>query len=129
MRVKIPETMAKIMSQNLTQWAHWSAYHKYKVSWKNALLSVMGHAKSPAPPKVLLHITSYRSRFLDMGNLIGGSKPIPDVLKHLGWIQDDNPDHIEIIYKQEKAPKGSRGTVISLEPWRQPSDEPQAETL
>jgi hypothetical protein len=87
----------KIESQNSTQYAHWRACHKWR-----RLLSIMGYERNPNVGKRWVRITSYRSRLLDHGNLVGGCKPIPDALKRLGWIEDDTPELVEIEYLQIK---------------------------
>jgi hypothetical protein len=112
----IPEERAKLESQNKTQWAHWTAYHHYATKWRNALTLCLGRCSSPPDGKMKVTIASFRSRLLDQGNLVGGAKPIPDALKHLGWIKDDTPDLVDIAYSQSKTDRKKRGTEITIQP-------------
>jgi len=69
------------------------------------------------PTRIQVCITSFRARFVDPDNLCGGSKFIVDCLKHCGAIEDDDPEHIELVIKQAKAPAGHlQGTLIELIP-------------
>jgi hypothetical protein len=114
---KIPEHLAKVESQNATQWAHWTAYHRYNKKWRSALALRLGRSPDVVTTPMDITITSYRSRLLDKGNLVGGCKPIPDALKALGWIKDDSPEWVDIHYDQIKTKKNqTRGTHITVQP-------------
>lgn len=64
--------------------------------------------------KIFCRIVSYRNRLLDYGNLVGGAKPIPDVLKRLNWIKDDSPKWFECEYHQRQVPEAEERTEITL---------------
>jgi hypothetical protein len=105
----------KIRSQNEFQYAHWRKYKAYADSWKSAMSRLLGRRKDREGEFRLVKITSIRKRMLDMGNLIGGAKPIPDALVLLGWLHDDAPKWCEIKYEQRKPlPSAECGTVIEI---------------
>ena len=116
MRFFIPK---KIESQNSFQYSHWRKYQKYARQWEQAVGFILRRAPSSYPLAFRkIHIVSVRSRFLDVGNLIGGAKPLPDALKRLGWIVDDSTKWCEISYEQRKVTKGApqtQGTIIEIE--------------
>lgn len=73
--------------------------------------------KDPLPARLQVRITSYRWKFVDPDNICGGAKYLIDCLKHCGAIQDDSPQHIELIVRQERAPAAHlQGTLIELIP-------------
>ena len=53
-------------------------------------------------PKYHLTITRYSTRTLDVDNLAGGCKPLIDQIRYAKLIPDDNPESVEIIFKQAK---------------------------
>ena len=75
----------------------------------------MGRAPMACSIQRRITIHSYRTRLLDHGNLVGGAKPIPDALKHLGWIKDDSPHWVQIDYHQEVDSKQAPLTVVTVE--------------
>lgn len=56
-----------------------------------------------------------RKSTYDHENLVGGGKPILDVMKKLGLIVDDNPKWWQGYYKQRKSPDGKDYITIELE--------------
>lgn len=55
-------------------------------------------------------------RELDYGNMVGGCKPILDILKKLGYIWDDSPMFIKEKYLQAKnIYSDSSDTIIKIE--------------
>ena len=66
--------------------------------------------------KRLIKITSVKKgRHYDHANLVGGAKPIPDVLKALNWIFDDSPKWCIVDHFQVKPAKGEQeGTWIEI---------------
>lgn len=52
-------------------------------------------------------------RELDYGNMVGGAKPIPDVLIEMGTIVDDKPAHFACNYLQRRC-AGESYTLITL---------------
>ncbi len=55
-------------------------------------------------------------RQFDFGNLVGGSKPIVDAFgpRGLNVIEDDSPDHVEVVYEQRLVDPAHTGTIITL---------------
>lgn len=97
-------TPKKIDSQNIWQNLHWTDRRKLRIEWHWSLIEAMNKAKvrktKVAPGFVRMKITSYRKVLLDVGNLIGGAKPIPDVMIKLGLLKDDSPKWCDIEYAQ-----------------------------
>ena len=54
-------------------------------------------------------------RALDRDNLIIGCKPLIDVIVRAGWVFDDKPKYLEVVYKQVKNPNGLNEIEIKLE--------------
>ena len=106
---------ARIRSQNEFLYSHWRKYDRYKNMWQTAIGYMLGRG-THGNRKKNIKIVSVRTRFLDMGNLIGGAKPIPDALKRYGWIVDDSPRWVEISYFQRRPRRGEGcGTIISVD--------------
>ena len=91
-------TKAQIVSQNqfnnLRSWMGARKYTKYRNAWHMSLRKEL----VPIEPQEKCHtlvIVSHRKRLLDKGNLYGGSKPVPDVLKMLGYIYDDREAYLD----------------------------------
>lgn len=105
----------RIPSQNATQYSHWRKYTTERDAWAVLLRS---HLVPRTPPdhRVRVSIHSYRTRYLDYGNLVGGAKPIPDVIVRLGWARDDSPRWMDTAYAQTVVPKEEERTEISIEP-------------
>jgi len=53
-------------------------------------------------PQYHLTITRYSTRTLDVDNFAGGCKPLIDQIRYAKLIPDDNPESVEIIFKQVK---------------------------
>jgi hypothetical protein len=68
------------------------------------------------PPGVTIRITRRASRLLDADNFAGGCKPIIDQLRYAGLIADDDPETVEIVFRQEKCRPTAAGTLIEIEP-------------
>lgn len=103
----------RVPSQNKSTYAHWSAYAKEKRAWA-ILLRAAFTPKPPPEHQVRMRIVSYRVRLCDYANLVGGAKPIPDILKSLGWIKDDAPQWFVCEYVQHKCPRSEERTVIEI---------------
>jgi hypothetical protein len=58
--------------------------------------------KGESAQRARLRITRCARRLLDQDNLYGGAKPLIDCLKSSGLIEDDSPEHIELIVRQER---------------------------
>lgn len=109
----IPERLVRIESQNRSTYGHWTAYRRYRDQWLAAIRTRI-NPKDPPDHRMRVKIVSQRMRILDHANLVGGAKPIPDVLQRLGYIKDDSPDWVDIIYRQCKASPDERGTMITI---------------
>lgn len=106
------EIPVKISSQNNTQYAHWSAYRKYREKWYKAVplfCSDIQGIMAPWSRWSIRRVYTGRSRELDFGNLVGGCKPIPDALIRIGAIPDDTSAHFKAEYSQDR---GDREVVI-----------------
>ena len=103
----------RIPSQNRSQYAHWSTYHKEKKVWEWMMAAGLPKRQ---PPSVPMHIrlTSYRVRLCDYANLVGGAKIIPDILKARGYIRDDSVRWFRCDYFQVQVPKSEERTVIEF---------------
>jgi hypothetical protein len=54
------------------------------------------------------------SRLIDCDNLAGGCKAIIDALRYEGLLADDNPESVDLEFRQEKVKRGDMGTEITL---------------
>lgn len=50
----------------------------------------------------ITRVYSSRKREMDMANIVGGFKPLVDLLSEFGIIVDDSPRYFECSYNQEK---------------------------
>lgn len=103
-------------SQNATMWKHWRAYSTERDIWYILIRGALTPKHPPEMRPMRLVITSYRVRTLDAGNLWGGSKPIPDGLKRLGYLKDDTPAWCSLHVEQFKVPQKEQRTEICLTP-------------
>ncbi len=88
-------------------------YSKERDAWF-ILLRAQLMPKNPPAKLVRIRIISYRAQLCDYANLVGGAKPIPDMLKRLGYIKDDAPKFFECDYQQRKVPISEERTVIEI---------------
>lgn len=114
---------AKIESQNLfsNRRGHGAqfAYKNYKESWLKQIKFANLNPKSldkfrKEKRRKTVIIFSFRANFLDNGNLIGGCKPILDVLVDLGVLVDDSLEWLEDHYYQVKVPREEEKTEIFI---------------
>lgn len=104
-----------VLSQNRTTYAHWSSHHKDKRSWEKHLLPQLGPYQG-----LLLRWSSWRltrvyagrCREYDYANLIGGAKPLIDLLIEMRILIDDSPGHFLCDYVQE--PGDANQTILTL---------------
>lgn len=115
----------KILSQNATQYSHWKKYYEYKRMWEVALRAKLGSARRPPPDFARCTIESLRSRTMDHANLVGGAKPIPDILQKLGYIADDSPEHFHCEYIQTKCKRSEERTIIWINYTANHKEQPQ----
>lgn len=64
--------------------------------------------------RTLLVITRRSSRLLDADNFAGGCKPLIDQLRYARLIPDDDPESVEITFRQEKVGRGEEGTTVKI---------------
>lgn len=89
-----------VLSQNGTAYAHWTVYAKDKKSWGAHLtpaLASMGGRYWTSQWR-LTRYYSGRHREMDFANLVGGFKPLPDILQANQVIWEDNPRHFKCEY-------------------------------
>lgn len=60
-----------------------------------------------------------RKRAYDYGNLVGGFKPLLDMIVEKRWLIDDKPKYCEDYYLQFKSPDGCDYTVIVIEDYEE----------
>lgn len=88
-------------------------YRKERDTWYAMIRAILSPT-TPPTAHVKAKIVSYRTRMLDYGNLVGGAKPLPDVLKSLGYIKDDAPKWFTCVYEQHMCPASCVRTVIEI---------------
>lgn len=66
----------------------------------DALAAAQGETQGA--PRVAVRIQSYRTRYLDVDNLTGGTKFLLDGLRYAGAIPGDRPQDIELTVEQFK---------------------------
>jgi hypothetical protein len=108
--------LRRIPSQNRSQYAHWSTYCKERDTWFVLMRAQLPPRQRIAQP-VRLVLRSYRTRLVDYANLVGGAKPIPDILARLGYIHDDSPRWFYCEYQQIQVAKADERTEIEFIPW------------
>ena len=104
-----------VKSRNVLDRLHWATKRRLKQEYALLIRNQMRtkpHYKEliKEPTKFTLEIVSYRKRYLDFDNLVGGSKQLIDALTEEEFIFDDSPDYINLNIKQLK---GNNTTVIS----------------
>lgn len=101
-------------SVNAWHGAHWWRYRQHFDRWFVQLRARLSPRRTKPDCLIQGRIISYRGRLLDQANLVGGTKPIPDALKRLGYLKDDNPRAMVLEYKQILVPLADRHTLIQL---------------
>ena len=109
----------KIQSQNVFQWASWRGYSKEVRKWRTVLQAALvpsGITGSQFDNSswVITRVYGGTAREYDLSNLVGGAKPILDVLIKLGVIVVDNPQHFQCTYAQERVDYQTDHAVITL---------------
>jgi hypothetical protein len=104
-----------VSSQNKTTYSHWSVHHADKKAWiaqvRLRLPRLFG-LRAPWSRWKLERVYSGRNRELDFANLVGGAKPLIDVLTEFGIIVDDSPAHFLCEYDQRR--DDSSRTILTL---------------
>jgi hypothetical protein len=111
-------TMARRMaSQNQFQYKHWRSYTAERDAWWLLIRSQLPPRSAAPDHPVRLRLHSFRTRLVDYANLVGGAKPIPDVLIRLGYLKDDSPRWFHCDYFQTVVPKAQERTELTFLPW------------
>jgi hypothetical protein len=106
----------RVPSQNATHYAHWRNYTKERDTWFVLMRTLLPPRQPPQAP-VRMILRSYRTRLVDYANLVGGAKPIPDILIRLGYLRDDSPRWFFCDYQQFQVAKAEERTEIEFIPW------------
>lgn len=61
--------------------------------------------KAERTGRVVVRITRHACRLLDADNFAGGCKPLIDQLRYAALIPDDDPESVELQFRQEKVGK------------------------
>lgn len=77
-------------------------YHAKPQPAPRPALDTPPERKETRPPRTALIITRYACRLLDADNYAGGCKPLIDQLRYAHLIEDDDPETIEITFRQAK---------------------------
>ena len=89
-------------SLNQIQGKHWRVIHRMTQNMQTAVM--VACANGPAIPKATgkrkVLITRHGKGILDADNLAGGAKSLIDALKLRGLLLDDDPAHVEVVYRQ-----------------------------
>ena len=115
----------KFTSLNTTMRQHWAVRKKKQ---EELWLAVKQAAKRPIPKfsgrtrLTIIRQWGKRGRAFDPDNLVASCKMLIDCLKEpkgrstygLGIIPDDDPQHLELLVKQEKSPDGVHRAIISF---------------
>jgi hypothetical protein len=104
-------------SQNQLQYRHWRAYTAERDAWWLLIRSQLPPRAAPVDHPVRIRLHSFRTRLVDYANLVGGAKPIPDVLIRLGYLKDDSPRWFACDYFQTVVPKADERTELAFLPW------------
>ena len=82
-------------TQNVYDRQNWRKHHKLSKTMMQATIAQSRFLKKPAN-RIRIHITRYGGAKTDPTNVIAGCKSLIDCLIKVGFIPDDNPDHVEI---------------------------------
>jgi hypothetical protein len=104
---------------------HWGQRTKAKNRLALEVLAAIGGPRYlPAAPieRASVTIVRYSSRRLDLDNLYGGAKEIIDLLcvhsrskpRGMGYIRDDDPDHLMLDMGQIIVPRAEARTEITI---------------
>ena len=107
------DRMPATLNQTL-RW-HWMKRHKYNEGWFYHLLSEAGKCPFEPTGVTKLRIEVYRSRFQDKDNMYGSVKPLVDAVKKLGWLEDDDPGHVDLKVEEIKSKRVNQRTEIFLD--------------
>ena len=94
-----------IKSRNILDRLHWSKKSMLKKEYALLIRNQMKlkkHYSDPVkePKFFTLEIVSYRKRYLDFDNLVGGCKQLLDAMIDEQFIWDDSPKYLDLRVKQ-----------------------------
>jgi len=94
-----------IKSRNILDRMHWAAKRKLKQEYALLIRNKMRtkphyHDLITEPTFFTLEIVSYRKRYLDFDNLVGGCKQLIDAMIDEQFIWDDSPKYLDLRVKQ-----------------------------
>ena len=94
-----------IKSRNVLDRLHWAKKRRLKQEYalliRNQMRTKPHYGKLiTEPTKFTLEIVSYRKRYLDFDNLVGGCKQLLDAMIEEQFIWDDSPKWIDLRVKQ-----------------------------
>lgn len=106
-------------SLNVWQRMHWAKRQRYTRDLSWLVWSAVCHLDRSSWPiqRAKVTVTRYGKRDLDTDNLYASVKSLADILKvkgGLGIIQDDDPNHCELVATQCRA-RGLPGTFVVIE--------------
>lgn len=95
----------RVESQNKSQYAHWRVYSTYRNKWYSGIVPFIAPLRGlrlPWSHWSIERVYTGRSREMDYGNLVGGTKPIFDSLTRNAVILDDKPSCFKCDYSQRR---------------------------
>jgi len=99
-------------------WNRSRLFHRFKDLKRRyavyILAAQVGNRWGPPADRVEVEIVRRCGRFYDQVNLEGACKYLEDALVHARIVVDDSPEHMTRVVRQEKAPKGERGVVVTV---------------
>ena len=103
-------------SLNVRDRQHWSKRRKLK-QWMHLEVLLAIKCQRPSSPWRHVKVTVERcsSGCLDTDNCYGSFKPLGDVLKNIGIIEDDRSDWLTLEMKQSRAAPGEGQTIVRIE--------------
>lgn len=114
LEIQVPEVAPSL---NRLMRMHWAARRKLLKKWEVILwaeLYRIGAHDFRYKGKVTVQIMRRSHHMMDADNLHGAAKLILDSLKTAGVIEDDSPEHINLICEQESGQIGTTIRVIPL---------------
>jgi hypothetical protein len=95
---------------------HWAVRHRWTKAWQAAVEGELWAHKRKLGQLPMAHaritITLCSVRLLDTDNAYAAVKPVVDALTVFGVIEDDRPDCIELVVKQQRVPHKVEETVL-----------------
>jgi len=72
------------------------------------------HRKEESKKRITVCLTRKAPKLLDADNYAGGCKPIIDQMRYAGLIADDDPETVEITFRQERVKRSQQGMLIEI---------------